>query len=40
MGRPSVLHAEARRERGRLTEVTVSGSVTIVGTGVITLREL
>ncbi|MGA8524087.1 MAG: PhzF family phenazine biosynthesis protein [Candidatus Dormiibacterota bacterium] len=40
MGRPSVLHAEARRERGRLTEVNVSGPVTIVGTGVITLREL
>jgi trans-2,3-dihydro-3-hydroxyanthranilate isomerase len=40
MGRPSVLHAEARRVSGRLTEVNVSGSVTIVGTGVMTLREL
>lgn len=39
MGRPSVLHAAARREGGRLTEVNVSGSVTIVGAGVITLRE-
>jgi trans-2,3-dihydro-3-hydroxyanthranilate isomerase len=40
MGRPSVLYAEARSEHGRLTEVDVSGFVTIVGAGVITTRDL
>jgi predicted PhzF superfamily epimerase YddE/YHI9 len=37
MGRPSLLHATARREAGRVVEVSVGGCATIVGTGVIKL---
>jgi trans-2,3-dihydro-3-hydroxyanthranilate isomerase len=37
MGRPSLLHATARKEGGRVVEVTVGGCATIVGTGVIKL---
>jgi predicted PhzF superfamily epimerase YddE/YHI9 len=37
MGRPSLLQATARKEGGRVMEVTVGGRATIVGTGVIKL---
>lgn len=37
MGRPSVLHGSATRERGRLTEVVVGGAAVIVGRGTMTL---
>lgn len=37
MGRPSVIEAAARKEHGRLAEVSVGGHATIVGRGVMTL---
>jgi predicted PhzF superfamily epimerase YddE/YHI9 len=37
MGRPSLIEATARKEQGRLTEVSVGGHATIVGRGVMTL---
>jgi trans-2,3-dihydro-3-hydroxyanthranilate isomerase len=37
MGRPSLIEAAARKERGRLAEVTVGGHATIVGRGVMTV---
>ncbi|MGH3406374.1 MAG: hypothetical protein ACRDRJ_28325 [Streptosporangiaceae bacterium] len=37
MGRPSQLAAIARKEDGRITEISVSGRATIVGRGVMTL---
>ena len=37
MGRPSLIEATARKEHGRLAEVTVGGHATIVGRGVMTL---
>jgi trans-2,3-dihydro-3-hydroxyanthranilate isomerase len=37
MGRPSLIEASARKEHGRLAEVSVGGHATIVGQGVITL---
>ena len=37
MGRPSALEGTARKEDGRITEVTVSGRATIVGHGAMTL---
>jgi trans-2,3-dihydro-3-hydroxyanthranilate isomerase len=37
MGRPSLLHATARKEGGQVVEVSVGGRATIVGSGVITL---
>jgi len=36
MGRPSLIEATARKEQGRLTEVSVGGHATIVGRGVMT----
>jgi trans-2,3-dihydro-3-hydroxyanthranilate isomerase len=39
MGRPSMLHATARKEAGRLAEVCVAGQASIVGSGVISLKE-
>jgi trans-2,3-dihydro-3-hydroxyanthranilate isomerase len=39
MGRPSLLHATARKEKGQLVEVSVGGCATIVGAGVIRLAE-
>jgi len=38
MGRPSLLEATARKEHGRLAEVSVGGRTTIMGRGVITLH--
>jgi trans-2,3-dihydro-3-hydroxyanthranilate isomerase len=37
MGRPSALAGTARKQDGRIAEVTVSGQATIVGTGTMTL---
>jgi trans-2,3-dihydro-3-hydroxyanthranilate isomerase len=37
MGRPSLIEAAARKEHGRLAEVTVGGHATIVGRGVMTI---
>jgi len=37
MGRPSLIEATARKEHGRLAEVSVGGHATIVGRGVMTL---
>lgn len=37
MGRPSLLEGTARKQGGRLVEVAVSGSTTIVGNGTMTL---
>jgi trans-2,3-dihydro-3-hydroxyanthranilate isomerase len=37
MGRPSLIEAAARKEHGRLAEVSVGGYTTIVGRGVMTL---
>jgi trans-2,3-dihydro-3-hydroxyanthranilate isomerase len=37
MGRPSLIEAAARKEHGRLAEVTVGGHATIVGRGVMTV---
>jgi trans-2,3-dihydro-3-hydroxyanthranilate isomerase len=37
MGRPSLIEAAARKEHGRLAEVTVGGHATVVGRGVMTL---
>jgi trans-2,3-dihydro-3-hydroxyanthranilate isomerase len=37
MGRPGLIEAAARKEHGRLAEVSVGGHATIVGRGVITL---
>jgi trans-2,3-dihydro-3-hydroxyanthranilate isomerase len=37
MGRPSLLHATARKEGGQIVEVSVGGCATIVGAGVIKL---
>jgi len=39
MGRPSLLHATARKEGGQLMEVSVGGRAIIVGTGVIKLAD-
>jgi predicted PhzF superfamily epimerase YddE/YHI9 len=40
MGRPSLLHATARKEGGQIVEVSVGGCSTIVGAGVIKLAGL
>jgi trans-2,3-dihydro-3-hydroxyanthranilate isomerase len=37
MGRPSLLHATSRKQKGHVVEVSVGGRATIVGTGVIKL---
>ncbi|MER7542949.1 PhzF family phenazine biosynthesis protein [Spirillospora sp. NPDC127506] len=40
MGRPSSLEGTARKEEGRLAEVTVGGHATIIGNGVMTLPAI
>ena len=37
MGRASLIEATARKEHGRLAEVSVGGHATVVGRGVMTL---
>jgi trans-2,3-dihydro-3-hydroxyanthranilate isomerase len=39
MGRPSALEGTANKQDGRITEVTVSGHATIVGSGTMTLPD-
>ena len=37
MDRPSLLDATARKEHGKVTEVSVGGRATIIGHGIITI---
>ena len=37
MDRPSLLDATARKEHGKVTEVSVCGRATIIGHGIITI---